>query len=387
MRNAPALPVRADTAPPTAKADRERHRADPRAAQSRCSQRRASRHGGEAERGRDQASRAWRRPRYLDRGRARRPRRREVGSPGTASAASAPQRSQLVGDLRMAVRAAQDVLLDRRRHQRGRLHRRPTRAGSASACQRRCRAHAIPPRARAQLRLGAVQPRLDGALGTPSSRPASRVVRPSRTVACITARSSGESRPCGAGVAVLHAGERAVLEGSRGGDGARRVAQQHDVAPRPQPAHEAPDRDAPHPGADLAGAAISLGALPDGDEGVLQDVGHDLAVVAAPHQPDREPRGVPVVELPQGADVSSGQGLEEDLVVGNDRRSHISTVDLRRPNGSRFASVASNGDLRPAARRPLRDVAVHAGKAGPGPAVDAWWAGQSSSSTGGFVPK
>ena len=65
-------------------------------------------------------------------------------------------------------------------------------------------------------------------------------------------------------------------------------------------------------------ALVAPGALPHRDEGVLQHVGDDLTVVAAAHQPHREPRCVPVVEPLEGADVPSGQGLEEGLVVGSD---------------------------------------------------------------------
>ena len=99
---------------------------------------------------------------------------------------------------------------------------------------------------------------------------------------------------------------------------ARRVAQEHDVPARPETADEPPDRDPPHPGADLARPLVAPGPLPHGDEGVLQHVGHDLTVVAAPHQPDREPRCVALVEPLEGADVPGGQRLEEGLVVGSD---------------------------------------------------------------------
>ena len=97
-------------------------------------------------------------------------------------------------------------------------------------------------------------------------------------------------------------------------------AHQHDVAAGAHAADEPPNRDAPHPGADLAPPLVAPSALPHGDEGVLQHVGDDFAVVAPAAQPHRQPRGVPVVELPQGAEVPIGQGLEEGLVVAGDER-------------------------------------------------------------------
>ena len=131
-----------------------------------------------------------------------------------------------------------------------------------------------------------------------------------------------------------------------------RVAHQHDVAASAQAADEPPDRDPPDPGADLAPPLVALGALPHGDERVLQHVGDDLAVVAATAQPHRQPRGVPVVELPQRAEVAIGQSLEEGLVVGDDERCHTPTVDLRGPNGSPFAAVCRPvGSRRPAESR------------------------------------
>ena len=71
---------------------------------------------------------------------------------------------------------------------------------------------------------------------------------------------------------------------------------------RPQPRHQPTYGDAPEPGRDLTVAAPPAG-LVQRDEAVLQGVGDDVGVAAAPAQPGREPRCVPVVELAQGAEV------------------------------------------------------------------------------------
>ena len=55
-------------------------------------------------------------------------------------------------------------------------------------------------------------------------------------------------------------------------------------------------------------------SLPDGDERVLDDVGHDLLVVAPPHQAGGEPGSVPVVELAHRTDVAFRRGGEQSRI-------------------------------------------------------------------------
>ncbi len=88
-----------------------------------------------------------------------------------------------------------------------------------------------------------------------------------------------------------------------------------DAAAGPQAAHQPPDRDPPQPRRDVAVAAEALRFLPDGDEGVLDRVRHEVAVVAPPGEPDREPAGVAFVERTEGAHVAFGDGEQQPLVA------------------------------------------------------------------------
>ena len=136
---------------------------------------------------------------------------------------------------------------------------------------------------------------------TPSSRPASLVVSPSRTTACTTERNSGD-RLRSAPARSPYSTPRSTSSSARRHPAqCRRVPlrHQHDVLALPKPGDQPPERDAPQPARDLAVAAERAGVLPQRDEGVLQDVGHDLAVVAPAHQPGLQPGSVSFVELLQ----------------------------------------------------------------------------------------
>jgi hypothetical protein len=88
-----------------------------------------------------------------------------------------------------------------------------------------------------------------------------------------------------------------------------------DAAAGPHPAHQPADRDPPQPRRDVAVAAKALRFLPDGDEGVLDRVRYEVAVVAPPGEPDREPAGVAFVERAEGAHVAFGDGQKQRLVA------------------------------------------------------------------------
>ena len=321
------LPVGPRAAPPRANATDERHRTDPRAAQrrSRGDEHRVSRRQAES----DEQPLQDRRPRQLDLVAHRAPHRVEVRqrrhpeeSRGQRHSARRHTRRCMaahgIGDSGLALGARDDVLLDRERHEAVGLSEHP---GPQVAGSHVTSAHDRGPSSRLARRCALARWArvLTVFWGMPSRRAASRVVRPSSTVAWMTARISGEraamARPRSPYSTPWSSSSSTVGEAAPGG---RRVAQQHDVAARAQAADEPPDRDAPHPGADLAPPLVAPGALPHRDEGVLQHVGDDLAVVAAAAEPHRQPRRVPVVELPQRAEVAIGQSLEEGLVVGDD---------------------------------------------------------------------
>src|SRR5262249_22730700 len=80
---------------------------------------------------------------------------------------------------------------------------------------------------------------------------------------------------------------------------------------RPQPRHRGP----PPQGGDGAVAAKALRSLPDGDEGVLNRVRHEVTVVAPPGEPDREPAGVAFVERAEGAHIAFGHGEKQRRVA------------------------------------------------------------------------
>ena len=58
-----------------------------------------------------------------------------------------------------------------------------------------------------------------------------------------------------------------------------------------------------------------------------------------------------LIELLEGSEVAVGQGLEEGLVVSDDTISHIPTVDLGAPIGSRFVDTGSASDPTMASMR------------------------------------
>ena len=152
--------------------------------------------------------------------------------------------------------------------------------------------------------------------GMPRRRAASFVLSPSSTVAWMTARNSGDSETSAAPTSPYSTDKQAASSAAGIAPGVD-LGEQHlrgDLAaakPRDQPA----DPDAPQPGADLAVASEPPGPLPDGDEGVLQHVRDQLRVVAAPPQPDRQPRRVALVEDPQRPGVTVGDGGQQPPVV------------------------------------------------------------------------
>jgi hypothetical protein len=194
----------------------------------------------------------------------------------------------------------------------------------------------------AQLRLGAEQPRLHG------------VGRNSQQLSGLAGREpvehgrlhdgpqvGGQPRQRSAEVAVLHAFEHLLLDARP--RPAAHVLELHlcTGATAPQPRDEPACGDAPQPAGDLTLAAIRAGPTPDGDEGVLQHVGHHAVVVATPGQPDRQPRRMPLVELLERARVAVCNGLEQLAV----RRLHASVHDhpvaARAANGSRLGRIMS----------------------------------------------
>src|SRR5207247_975284 len=88
-----------------------------------------------------------------------------------------------------------------------------------------------------------------------------------------------------------------------------------DAAAGPQAAYQPSDRDPPQPRRDVAVAAEAPRSLPDGDEGVLNRVRHEVAVVAPPGEPDREPAGVAFIQRAEGAHVAFGHGEKQRLVA------------------------------------------------------------------------
>jgi hypothetical protein len=72
--------------------------------------------------------------------------------------------------------------------------------------------------------------------------------------------------------------------------------------------------------------------LPDGDEGVLDRVRHEVAVVALPGEPDREPLGVALVQRAEGAHVAFGHGEKQRLIV----RAAVHALPVASPARKRF---------------------------------------------------
>src|SRR5439155_21570242 len=100
----------------------------------------------------------------------------------------------------------------------------------------------------------------------------------------------------------------------------------------PQATHQPADRDPPQPRRDVAVAAEAPRFLPDGDEGVTDRVRHEVAVVAPPGEPDREPAGVAFVECTEGAHIAFGDGEKQRLVA----RAAVHALTVASPGRKRF---------------------------------------------------
>ena len=111
-----------------------------------------------------------------------------------------------------------------------------------------------------------------------------------------------------------------------------------DAPAGPQAAHQPPDRDPPQPRRDVAVAvaAKALRSLPDGDEGVLDRVRHEVAVVAPAGEPDREPAGVAFVEGAEGAHIAFGDGEKQHLIA----RAAVHVLTVASPGRKSFTPAA-----------------------------------------------
>jgi hypothetical protein len=83
---------------------------------------------------------------------------------------------------------------------------------------------------------------------------------------------------------------------------------------------------------DVAVAAEAPRFLPDGDEGVTDRVRYQVAVVAPPGEPDREPAGVAFVERAEGAHVAFGDGEKQRLVA----RAAVHVLTVASPDRKSF---------------------------------------------------
>src|SRR5690242_11100761 len=125
-----------------------------------------------------------------------------------------------------------------------------------------------------------------------------------------------------------------------------------DAAARPQAAHQPADRDPPQPRRDVAVAAKAPRLLPDGDEGVLDRVRYQVAIVAPPGEPDREPAGVAFVERAEGAHVAFGHREKQRLVAW--AAVHVLTVASRRRKSFTLRPEIFRAWAAPGCGRPLR---------------------------------
>jgi hypothetical protein len=66
---------------------------------------------------------------------------------------------------------------------------------------------------------------------------------------------------------------------------------------------------------DVAFAAEAPRFLPDGDEDVTDRVRHEVAVIAPPGEPDRQPPGVTFIQRAEGAHIALGDGQKQYLVA------------------------------------------------------------------------
>ena len=187
-------------------------------------------------------------------------------------------------------------------------HRRPRqRTGTAGVVRVPVGGHVSPSgQVEPQMRLGAVQAGLHGVLRyaeQPAGLPGGQAVQDGGLHHGAHLRGQPEPAPSPGRRTRRRAAPcprhwaRVPRQSRRPPDGRARASWRR---PR-KPGHEPPDGDAPEPGAHLTVAAPPLGALHTAEEGVLQDVGDRLGLVAPAAQPGRQPRGVPVVENAQRA--------------------------------------------------------------------------------------
>src|SRR6266536_1405718 len=136
-----------------------------------------------------------------------------------------------------------------------------------------------------------------------------------------TAARSITLRPVTLAAAVTRARRRPGGPGHRG-----------DAAAGPQPAHQPADRDPPQPRRDVAVAAEAPRLLPDRDKGVLDCVRHQVAVVAPPGEPDREPPGVALIQHAERAHVTFGDSQKQRLIA----RAAVHDLTVASPARKRF---------------------------------------------------
>ena len=93
-----------------------------------------------------------------------------------------------------------------------------------------------------------------------------------------------------------------------------------------------PDRDPPQPRRDVAVTAKTPRFLPDRDESVTDRVRHQVAVVAPPGEPDREPPGVTLIQRAEGAHVTLGDSGKQRLIA----RAAVHDLTVASPDRKRF---------------------------------------------------
>ncbi len=166
-----------------------------------------------------------------------------------------------------------------------------------------------------------------------TSRPPS-CVNPSRTVACTTARSSGESRPsaaprspCSTPTRTSSSAETVVCIGRGRGDRRRVLAESRD---------QSADPDAPDPGGNLAASPDTGRTSPHRHERVLHDFLHDPGVRTSARESEHQPRGVAPVELRERVAIARRHSGEQSVVAFG-ANGHHPSVAIRARIGSRDA--------------------------------------------------
>src|SRR5262249_30725170 len=81
-------------------------------------------------------------------------------------------------------------------------------------------------------------------------------------------------------------------------------------------------------------AAKAPRSLPDRDEGVLNRVRYQVAVVAPPGEPDRQPAGVALIERAEGAHIAFGDRQKQRLIA----RGTLHTSTVASPSRKRFTA-------------------------------------------------